>query len=291
MSSLDRSVFGSVQTFRVHSLFMMSQERNLSDPYIATLFGLRRVLFSVFQCAYQFWASVRREFRVAWALLPFAKSELSRPWDAPVHAADASLSGMGFAALTAPLTVVKNAGSISERWRFKGPMRATSELRSALDEEVGPSSLDLLNLTLYLALCPGTHIVFPEVLVELYAAREWRVLCAQRWKRSERIIGLKCEAALWTFRAFCRKSQFAKTSTLNSVRQYVMGVRSQQRSVINLVSRPACTRIVWSQSGLRCQCSLRWFPSERNQADEPPQRFEWLTPNSRLPRRCLSLDE
>ena len=45
------------------------------------------------------------------------KGELSRPWDTTVHGADASLSGMGAAALAAPLTVVKSVGSISERWR------------------------------------------------------------------------------------------------------------------------------------------------------------------------------
>ena len=34
----DQSVFVSVETFRVHSLLMMSQERNLSDPFfISTL--------------------------------------------------------------------------------------------------------------------------------------------------------------------------------------------------------------------------------------------------------------
>ena len=66
------------------------------------------------------WASVRREFRSAWALLPFAKGDFSRPWDTTVHAADASLSGMGVAALVAPSTMVKSVGSVSERWRFKG---------------------------------------------------------------------------------------------------------------------------------------------------------------------------
>ena len=51
-----------------------------------SLFGLRRELYSVFQYAYQFvthfegrvgrvWVSVRREFCIAWTLLPFAKGE------------------------------------------------------------------------------------------------------------------------------------------------------------------------------------------------------------------------
>ena len=73
--------------------------------------------------------------------------------------------------------------------------------------EIRFSDLDFLNLTDYQALCRGTRSVFPEVRAELYAAKECRVLYARRWKRPERITGLKCEAALWTFRAICRKSQ------------------------------------------------------------------------------------
>ena len=99
----------------------------------------------------------------------------------------------------------KNVGSISERWRLKGPMRATSKPHSALDED-----LDLLNLSDFLALCFGARAVFPEVPAEFYAALEWRVLCALRWKCSERTTGLKYEAALWTFQAICRESQSRK---------------------------------------------------------------------------------
>ena len=54
-----------------------------------SVFGLRRELYSVFQYAYQFvthfegrvgivWAFVGQEFRIAWALLPFAKKVDSR---------------------------------------------------------------------------------------------------------------------------------------------------------------------------------------------------------------------
>ena len=89
-----------------------------------------------------------------------------------MHPADASLSGMGVAALAAPSTVVKSVGSISERGRFKRPMGAASKPRSALDEEVGPSDRDLLNLTDYQPLCLSTRAVFPEVPAELYAAKD-----------------------------------------------------------------------------------------------------------------------
>ena len=37
VSSLDQTVFVRLVTFRAHSLFMVSQEKNLSDPYIATM--------------------------------------------------------------------------------------------------------------------------------------------------------------------------------------------------------------------------------------------------------------
>ena len=47
-------------------------------------------------------------------------------------------------------------------------MRTASKPRSALDEEVGPSDRDLLNLTDYQALCLGTRTVVPEIPVELF---------------------------------------------------------------------------------------------------------------------------
>ena len=139
--------------------------------------------------------------------------DLSRPWDTTVRAADPSLSEMGVAALIAPSTMFKSVGSISERWRFKGLMRATSKPRSASHKEIGPSDLDLLKLSDYQVLCLGTRVVFPEIPVELYAAKDWRVLCARREKRPERIMGLECEAALWIFRAMCRKTNRENVST------------------------------------------------------------------------------
>ena len=61
-----------------------------------------------------------------------------------------------------------------------------------------------------------------------------------------------------------------------------MGVRGRQRSVINLVSRPACTGVVWSLSCLMSvfvtSVRYQWFPSERNPADEPSRRFECAHP-------------
>ena len=85
-----------------------------------------------------------------------------------------------------------------------------------------------------------------------------------------------------------QEKPIAKTSTLNLVRQYVMGVRGQQRSVIILVSRPACTRIAWSLFPSTASVRYRWFPSERNPADEQYHARFRVTSNSRLPRQCFS---
>ena len=183
--------------------------------------------------------------------------------------------------------------------RFTGPMRATSKPRSALDEEDGPSDRDLFNL-MDQALCLGTRVVFPKVSAELYTAGRWRVPCARRWKRPERITKLECEAVLWTFRAICRKSPIARKSTLDPVRQYVMGMRVHQRSVINFgsVARRAC-ELCGLCFDSNASVRSRWFPSERNEADEPSRGLGWSSQyhalfressNSRLPRRCFFLE-
>ena len=224
----------------------------------------------------------------------FAKGDLSKPWDTTALAADTSLSVMGVAALAAPSTMFKSVGSISERWQFKVPMLATSKPSSSLDVEIGPSDLDLLNLMDYQALCLGTRIVFPDIPVELYAAKDWRVLCARRWKRPERIMGLECEAALWARRTIRRKSQSREDQHLilsNSTSGYGHLLKAVDRR-----ARELCGLCLASNVSVR----YRWFPSERNPADEPLRRFECSlqysarfreTSNSRLPRQCWFLDE
>ena len=226
--------------------------------------------------------------------------DLSRPWDTTVRAADPSLSEMGVAALIAPSTMFKSVGSISERWRFKGRIRATSKPRSALHKEIGPSDLDLLKLSDYQALCLGTRVVFPEIRVELYAAKDWRVLCARREKRPERIMGLECEAALWTFRTICRKNESRERqhTILSDSMSWVCAPTKGRSSIWSVAqrARELCGLCLASSASVR----HRWFPSKRNPADAPPRRFEWSsqyharfrgTSGSRLPRQCLLLDE
>ena len=78
---------------------------------------------------------------------------------------------MGVAAPTPPPTMNKSVGSILVR----GGQGVLLRSHSALDEGIGPSDLDFLNLTDYQALCVGARTSSPEILVELYAAKDWRV--------------------------------------------------------------------------------------------------------------------
>ena len=211
--------------------------------------------------------------RIAWALLPFARCDLSRPWDSTVHATDASLTGMGVTALNAPDTVVKSAGSISERWRFKGPMRTASKPPSALDEEVGPSHRDLLDLTDYQALCLGTRTVFPEIPVTLYAADGWRVLCARLSKRPERM------------RPLCGHSERFAEKSQSRQRKHLILSDSVSWVCASTKGRSSIWSVARRARGLRGLClasdatvCYRWFLSERSPADEPSRRFEWSSP-------------
>ena len=178
------------------------------------------------------WASVRREFRIAWRGSLWQRV-MSRDRGIQLFMPQTRLSpGMG----VAPYTIVKSVGSISERCRLKGPMRATSKPRSALDEEIGPSYLDLLNLTDCQALCLGTRTVFPEIPVELNAANNWRVLCARNaqiasWGSSAmQLFGLSEQ--------FAEKADHEHVSTKSCQTAKSGGCASIKRSAINLVSRP-----------------------------------------------------
>ena len=70
--------------------------------------------------------------------------------------------GLGVTALDVPPTVAKSVGLMSGRWRFKGPMSAPLKPRSVLDEEVGSSDCDVLQVTDFQALCLGALAVFPS---------------------------------------------------------------------------------------------------------------------------------
>ena len=99
-----------------------------------------------------------------------------------------------------------------------------------MDEEVGPSDLDLLNLTDYEALCFGTRTVFLEISIDLSAAK----------------VGVgNAQSAPWDSSAKqplgLSKKTTAGTSALNPVRKHVIGTRVHQWSPsIWSVARGVC---------------------------------------------------
>ena len=126
------------------------------------------------------------------------------------------------------------------------------------------------------ALLTCTRAVFPEVSEELHAGKEWRVLCARRWTRAERIMGLECEAAL------CHG--------------YAQPPNGGHRSGQSPGSHASCVVSVLPPMAV----SVTGFTSERNPVDEPSRRFEWssqyhapfrVASNSGLSRRCFPLNE
>ena len=186
---------------------------------------------------------------------------------------------MCVAVLDVPSAVVRNVGSISERWRFKGPMRGLCKPRSALDEGESSSDRDFLNLTNYQALCLVRELCFRKFPAEVHAADERRVPCARRWKRPERIMELECEAALWPFRSICRKAYSWRRQhlILSDSMSSVCGATKCRTSFWTLARRAR-------EMGGLCLASIasvryRWFQSERNPADEPSRRFEWSSPH------------
>ena len=110
--------------------------------HINSIFLLQRPLFAIFSKAYVFashyearcrylWPSVREEFRLAWMMLPAARSSCGIPWNQCVSAVDASLHGFGLCETQCSLAEVMSVGLVSERCRFRGLLRTSRRPRDS----------------------------------------------------------------------------------------------------------------------------------------------------------------
>ena len=193
-----------------------------------------------------------------------------------MHAADASLSEMGFC--DSHCTTHGGQECLLDFGTMAIQVDRCVQLRHLValwTRRSAPSALDLLNLTDCQALCLGTRAVFPEVSEEPHAAKGWRVLCAQRWKLSVRAHrGARVRSRPLDLSSNLQEEPIARTSTLNLVSDSWVCAASKGRSPIWSVAgraRELCGLCLAANAIVRYQ----WFPSERHPADGPSRRFEW----------------
>ncbi|CAK0855849.1 unnamed protein product, partial [Prorocentrum cordatum] len=177
---------------------------------------LRPEMLSIFSAVYVFadryfgqparvWASVRRELRAAWALLPLAVADMSLPWSPAVASVDASLYGFGVTEKVWPPAEVGRVGRASERGRYRGALRTSRRPRCLVEgEEAEPSLSDIVDASPEQLRALGLRSAFEEVPPALARGGDWGVVAARRWRRRDKILALEAEAALWQVRRLAR---------------------------------------------------------------------------------------
>ncbi|CAK0806514.1 unnamed protein product, partial [Prorocentrum cordatum] len=177
---------------------------------------LRPEMLSIFSAVYVFadryfgqparvWASVRRELRAAWALLPLAVADVSLPWSPAVASVDASLHGFGVTEKAWPPAEVGRVGRASERGRYRGALRTSRRPRCLVEgEEAEPSLSDIVDASPEQLRALGLRSAFEEVPSALARGDDWGVVAARRWRRKDKILALEAEAALWQVRRLAR---------------------------------------------------------------------------------------
>ncbi|CAK0874888.1 unnamed protein product [Prorocentrum cordatum] len=177
---------------------------------------LRPEMLSIFSAVYVFadryfgqparvWASVRRELRAAWALLPLAVADMSLPWSPAVASVDASLHGFGVTEKAWPPAEVGRVGRASERGRYRGALRTSRRPRCLVEgEEAEPSLSDIVDASPEQLRALGLRSAFEEVPSALARGDDWGVVAARRWRRKDKILALEAEAALWQVRRLAR---------------------------------------------------------------------------------------
>ena len=238
------------------------------------VFLLNRPLLSVFRNAYDFiqqhyhkparlWGRAAEEFRHAAALITFAVADLRRPFSPTLHAFDASESGLGISASTAPPLLIEDTAGFNDRWRFREELY---ELRGARDN------------TDNFFTGAVTSAAFPEVSKEILEEGVWHDVVASPWKFVEPICMLEARAGLLVVRRLARSTQnFGRKhlvlgDSMGAILSYSKGRASDFRLLcmnrrIAALSVAANFKIHW-----------RWLSSERNPSDQASRRFSDVVP-------------
>ncbi|CAK0899549.1 unnamed protein product, partial [Prorocentrum cordatum] len=245
---------------------------------------LRPEMLSIFSAVYVFadryfgqparvWASVRRELRAAWALLPLAVADMSLPWSPAVASVDASLHGFGVTEKAWPPAEVGRVGRASERGRYRGALRTSRRPRCLVEgEKAEPSLSDIVDASSEQLRALGLRSAFEEVPSAPARGGDWGVVAARRWRRKDKILALEAEAALWQVRRLARSRPSAQKRhlVLSDSMAWVLTSCKGRSSSWYLLRR--CREFCAMSLALGARVSFRWIPSEWNSAEEPSRR-------------------
>ena len=254
----------------------------------ATFAGLtNRILLSIFNTVYKYihthyeypstlWRTVREELWVFRSLMIYLHSDWTRPWNTYVTASDASLTGFGIVSSVWSVDEVSEVGRCQERCRFKR-LGSHSARDSALanagfirDKATLEWRAGFMEADEYLAQHGWVlNSGFSEVPAYLLHKDRWTPRLWGKWSYQAGILELEARALVKSLR------RIAMSVFGHDVRQLCL---TDNMSVCLAFDRSRARNYPLLRQirifGAYCLarnivCTIRWVPSELNNADEP----------------------
>ncbi|CAK0902174.1 unnamed protein product, partial [Prorocentrum cordatum] len=190
-----------------------------------------------------------------------------------VTSVGASLRGFGVTACQFESSGVGKVGRVSERCRFRGELRKCARPRDVLEDIEVPFSF-LARGSDHDFLETGAQTEFPEVPEWFAKDSPWCVIAARRWRRTEKILNLEAEAALWAARRISRDKRLGdhRHLILSDSMAWVCAATKGRGSPWFVLRR--CRELYALAIASGCRFVYRWIPSEWNSADAPSRRCD-----------------
>ena len=138
---------------------------------------------------------VLRELRLARAVLPLLRADVSMEWDRHLYVSDASESGIGICRRSLPSELIGSLGRMQEKWRFH-TLGCISARRHALG--VSPEVSHHEFLSEHINESPPEVAGFCEIPKDIMQPEDWACLHGSRSKQREHITRTEGRALLWS---------------------------------------------------------------------------------------------